>query len=45
MRMPERGDVVLFRHPHDTGDTLVKRVIGLPGDRIQVLSRFFSKVT
>jgi len=35
-RMPERGDVVLFRHPHDTDETLVKRVIGLPGDRIQV---------
>ena len=35
-KMPERGDVVVFRHPHDPSDTLVKRVIGLPGDRIQM---------
>ncbi len=34
-RLPNRGDVVLFRHPA-TGETLIKRVIGLPGDRIQV---------
>jgi signal peptidase I len=35
-KMPERGDIVVFRHPHDTSDTLIKRVIGLPGDRIQM---------
>lgn len=35
-KMPERGDVVLFRHPVKTDETLVKRVIGLPGDRIQM---------
>ena len=35
-RMPERGDVVLFRPPGNPSDTWVKRVIGLPGDRIQV---------
>lgn len=35
-RMPERGDVVVFRHPRDPSDTLVKRVVGLPGDRIQM---------
>ena len=32
---PERGDVVVFRHPAK-GDDLVKRVIGLPGDTIQL---------
>ena len=32
---PERGDVVVFRHP-TTGDDWVKRVIGLPGDTIEV---------
>jgi signal peptidase I len=32
--VPERGDVVVFRHPH--GDDWVKRVIGLPGDTIEV---------
>ena len=31
----ERGDVVVFRHPTQ-GDDFIKRVIGLPGDRIQM---------
>jgi signal peptidase I len=35
-RPPARGDVVVFRLPRDPGQTWVKRVIGLPGDRIQV---------
>src|SRR5258708_4670750 len=33
---PERGDVVVFRLPRDTTQTYVKRLIGLPGDRIEV---------
>jgi len=33
-RLPERGDIVLFRHPH-TGETIIERAIGLPGDRIR----------
>jgi signal peptidase I len=35
-RMPERGDVVVFRLPRDPSITYVKRLIGLPGDRIQM---------
>ena len=35
-RAPERGDVVIFRLPRDTSTTYVKRLIGLPGDRIQL---------
>jgi len=34
--MPKRGDVVVFRYTRDTTVDYVKRVIGLPGDRIQV---------
>jgi len=33
---PERGDVVVFRLPRDPSTTFVKRLIGLPGDRIQM---------
>jgi signal peptidase I len=36
-RTPERGDVVVFRSPRQPGVDFVKRVIGLPGDRIQVV--------
>jgi signal peptidase I len=32
--LPKRGDVVVFRWPGDPSQTWVKRVIGLPGDRI-----------
>ena len=36
-RLPKRGDVAIFRLPRDPSETLVKRVIGLPGDRIQMV--------
>jgi signal peptidase I len=35
-RMPNRGDIAVFRLPRDPSIVYVKRVIGLPGDRIQV---------
>ncbi len=34
---PERGDVVVFRQPKDDSVDFIKRVIGLPGDRIQMV--------
>src|SRR5262247_3446009 len=34
---PERGDVVVFRLPTDDSTDFIKRVIGLPGDRIRVI--------
>jgi len=36
-KLPKRGDVVIFRLPRDTKSTLIKRVIGLPGDHVQMV--------
>ena len=33
---PKRGDVVVFRYPRDPREYYIKRVIGLPGEKIQV---------
>jgi signal peptidase I len=35
-REPRHGDVVVFRSPEDPQIDLVKRLVGLPGDRIEV---------
>lgn len=33
---PERGDIVIFKFPDDESETFVKRVIGLPGEKVVI---------
>lgn len=36
---PQRDDVIVFIYPHDTSKDYIKRVVGLPGDRIEIFDR------
>ena len=36
---PERGDVIVFIYPVDQGKDFIKRIIGLPGERIEFLDQ------
>lgn len=38
-KLPERGDVVVFRYPGNESVNYVKRVVGLPGDRIAIKTK------
>jgi len=33
---PQRGDVVVFRYPRDPSTNFIKRLVGLPGDHVEV---------
>ncbi len=34
----DRGDIVVFRYPRDPRKSFIKRVIGVPGDRVRIVS-------
>lgn len=36
LNQPARGDVVIFRYPRDPSKFFIKRLIGLPGDRVVI---------
>lgn len=33
---PQRGDIIVFKPPHDNEDFYIKRIIGLPGEKIKL---------
>lgn len=35
-KAPERGEIIVFRYPRDPSRDFIKRVIGVPGDTIEV---------
>ena len=37
LRLPERGEVIVFRYPQNPREFFIKRVIGLPGETVEVL--------
>ncbi len=38
VRKPERGDVIVFNNPLDDSKDFIKRVVGLPGDRVEIIN-------
>src|SRR5437879_1120469 len=39
LRSPHRGDIIVFKYPQDERRDFIKRIIGTPGDRIQIRGR------
>lgn len=35
---PERGDIIVFKNPFDESENYVKRIIGLPGERVEIVN-------
>ena len=36
LRAPERGEVIVFKYPENPKEYFLKRIIGLPGERVKV---------
>lgn len=38
LRKPQRGEAIVFRYPKDPRQFFIKRIIGLPGERVEIKS-------
>ncbi len=36
LRQPERGEVIVFRYPGNESTYFIKRIVGLPGERVKI---------
>jgi len=36
-REPKRGDIIVFRYPRNPSEFFIKRVVGLPGETVEIL--------
>ncbi len=37
-KQPKRGEIIVFKYPENESKNFIKRVIGLPGDKIQIIN-------
>lgn len=41
LRVPVRGEIIVFKYPKDTSQYFIKRLIGLPGEKIEIRDNHF----
>jgi signal peptidase I len=39
IREPKRGDIIVFRYPADESKDFIKRLIGMPGDVVEIINK------